>query len=323
MLELLKSEYVSSRYAEEYRKAVELCNSAELSVIIFSLYMASLGHDAPIVFLSNIFAVDADGIVDKLQDNYQGLQVLRVSGTVIKTVPSIGAENILREIVPKVQPRIVVDTIVRVLNWLSFSRDKSDFEVFIFNQLMRYSLLATVVKDVSEQNRFFDNVSKIDNCRNQVLFWLQWHMAMVDQSRFVDAQTYLDRSYTEAELYERRTQNKYDRYQLDDRGAKFQMTKLLKKKPDSQDYYEIKKACDAVERGVRRETVTHHSFETLSKIIEAYKYCESGLGVGLRGPAINMIRRVSDLAIKRVSELDEGFPKSQGTRAIELANSLG
>jgi hypothetical protein len=186
LLELLRSTFVRDRYVEEYRKTVELCSPNEMTTIVAALYIGHIGHDAPLSFLSNIFRTDIAAALDRFERGNHGLYIIRIENGRLNTVPSIGASRILREIVPTHNKRLIVDTVVGILKGIS-DHYRDDFERYMFSQLMRYSILSTVVEDINEINRFFDNVSKIDYCRTQVLFWLQWHMAMVDQRKFVDA----------------------------------------------------------------------------------------------------------------------------------------
>jgi hypothetical protein len=305
LLELLQSNFVRGRYAQEYRKTVELCSSRELAAIVAALYIAHIGHDVPLSFLSNIFQTDMGTVLERFESGSHGLYLLRVEDGRVKTVPSIGASRILREIVPTQNKRLIVDTVVKILTQLSVRGYNDDFERRMFTQLMRYSILSTVVEDVDERNRFFDNVSKIDYCRTQVLFWLQWHMAMVDQKRFVDAETYLRRSYTEAEAFENRTGKRWDRVQIDDRKAKFLMIR------------DRNETCQITERLLRRNDLTHHPFDTFVEIIEFFEQFSPKFAEPLSSLARDMIEGLGGLAQKRAGSVDEGYPTSRAKRASE------
>ena len=132
--------------------------------------------------------------LDRFSTGNHGLYLAHVEdGRVKHWYQASGQVKFYEKIVPTQNKRLIVDTVVEILKRLVRRRFSADhFERHIFTQLMRYSILSTVVDDVGERNRFFDNVSKIDHGRTQVLFWLQWHMAMVDQERFLDAETYFE-----------------------------------------------------------------------------------------------------------------------------------
>jgi hypothetical protein len=317
LLELLRSEFVRDRYAEEYRKTVELCSSSEIAAVIAALYIAHIGHDAPLSFLSNIFRTDVTTVLDRFKTGAHGLHLIRVQDGYLKTVPSIGASRILREIVPTQNKRLVVDTVVEILKGLSERHYGDDFERQMFTQLMRYSILATVVEDVGERNRFFDNVSKIDHCRTQVLFWLQWHMAMVDQKRFINAETYLNRSYTEAAAYERRTGTRYDLFQIDDRNAKFLMIRDRSEDFRLNMIHDLRKACQITERLLRRNDLSHHPFDTFVEIAEFFEQVGPKFDEPLRSSGRVMIERLGGVVQNRASLLDEGYPASRARRALD------
>ena len=151
--------------------------------------------------------------LDRLDERGNSFRLVRRHGNLVKTVPSIGATMLLREVI---EPREVVDTIVEVLDGLSSRRPNSDFVRHMFTQMMRYSILAAVIDNQIQINRFFDNVSKIRYCREQVLFWVQWHMAMTDQHDFVAADRFLNQAYKEARSYRERFGVQYDSKQIDD-----------------------------------------------------------------------------------------------------------
>jgi hypothetical protein len=315
LLELLRSQFVKERYAEEYNKTADLCSEKELTVLVAALYIAHIGHDAPLSFLSNVFQLDAAAVVDRFKTGNYGLHLIRVEDGRLKTVPSIGASRILREIVPIRSKRIIVDTVVEILRRLSDRGYVSDFERSMFIQLMRYSILSTVVDDIAERNRFFDNVSKIDYCRTQVQFWLQWHIAMVDQNRFFDAETYLKRAYTEAEAFEKRTARRYDLFQIDDRKAKFLMIRDRKQEFRPQMINDLRDACNITERLLRRDDLTHHPFQTVVEIAEFFdevgpKFEE------LHSAGRAMIEKLGRVVQKRAGLVDDGYPRSQEEQAL-------
>lgn len=318
LLELLRSEFVRDRYVEEYRKTVELCSPEEIEAIVTALYIAHIGHDAPLAFLSNIFRTDVGAALARFDKVNNGLYLVRVEDGRVKTVPSIGASSILREIVPAQNKRLVVDTVVKILRGLSDERwYLDDFERHMFNQLMRYSILSTVVEDIDERNRFFDNVSQIDYCRTQILFWLQWHMAMIDQKRFAEAEKYLKRSYTEAEAYEKRKATRYDRVQIDDRKAKFLMIRDRNEAFRTTMIRDLQEACDITERLLRRPDLTHHPFETFIEIIEFYDRANPQFPDPIRVSSRGMIERIGKLAENRARLLDEGYPASRAKQALD------
>jgi hypothetical protein len=273
-------------------------------------------------FLSNIFERDMGSVLGRLQGNNLGLRLVRVENGRVKTVPSIGATRILREIIPSQNKRLIVDTVVEMVRGLAEHQFSDDFDRQMFAQLMRYSILVPVVTDVGERNRFFDNISQVDYCRTHVLFWIQWHMAMVDQARFLEADTYLKRSYSEAEAYERRSGRPYDRFQLEDRKAKFLMIRDRHEPLRTDFFYDIREACHITERLMRREDLTHHPFDTLAEIIECFVHGRSRMPEPLNKQCEQMIKRLGLLAKNRARLLDEGYPTNRAGVAIERFDRL-
>ena len=316
LMEIHKSEYVRNKYLEEYRKVVDFCNKNETMAIVAAIYISHLGFDAPLSLLSNIFRIDFGAVVDRLNSNLRSIRIVRIKNDRIVTVPSIGARNILREIVPEYDPNVVVGAIVRIMEYISFTKSMNDFERRMSDQLMRYSTLSVVVRNDSEINRFFDNLSKIEYCRSRVLFWLQWHMAMLDQSRFIDADTYLKRSFAAADARDKKNADKYDRVQLNDRKAKFLMIWNQNKPFNQNMFYDVKTSCDLTLANLRRAKVTHHPYETVQHIVDFYEGAGREMHVDLRQKCANWLREIKAEATRRLSALDDGFPKATGNAAL-------
>ena len=317
MLDLLRSDFVRDRYAQEYSRIVSLTSLAHQKVVVGALYLAHIGYDPTSTFLSDVFRTDCSRMIVDLDQAHSGFRLLRLDHGVVKTVPSIGADTILREVIPQSDPRLVVDTVVDVLRFLA-PVYRSEHQEFIFKQLMRYSVISPVVTDLGERNRFFDNVSKIDHCRTFVLFWVQWHMAMVDQKLWNDAQTYLDRAYSEAENWEaKHPGRKFDRFQIDDRKSKFLMIRARSEPFSMHMFHALQESCSIATRVLMRESPAQYPYDTLAEILEFY---------AIQGPhfpasiAENCKKLISDLAAlceKRKGLMADGYPKLRAERALK------
>ena len=137
LLRLLRSKHVKDRYIEEYRKTESL-NPSETHAAIAALYVAHIGYDAPLSFLSNVFERDMGAALDRLsRKGEQGatFKLIRREKEVVKTVPSIGATNLLKEVI---EEKEVVNAVVEILKSLSAQRQGSDFARHMFTQMMRY-----------------------------------------------------------------------------------------------------------------------------------------------------------------------------------------
>ncbi len=164
--------------------------------------------------------LDYGAIIDGInaRAGNSAFQLVRRSGEIIQTVPSIGAQNILQNLFADNE---IVDAIVYLLkNLADIYRDP--FEQRMFSQMMRFSILSEVVSEEAAIDRFFEHNKQEPQIRRMPLFWLQWHIAKCAAGDFIDAEKFLDQGYVEAQEFERRTRKTFDRRQLDDRrGEKY------------------------------------------------------------------------------------------------------
>lgn len=317
LIELINSENAKSKYTEQFQNFVAFCSREDIKIIVSSLYIAHIGHNVPLSLLSNSFERDAAGILQSLHESQKKFQLVRLEGDNLKTVPSIGATNILKEIVPQYDSRIVVDSVVDLVAGLARIYSRSHTEHYLLNQMMRYSILRSVVNDTSEINRFFDNVSKSEYCRSRVLFWLQWHMAMVDQLDFDRAGNFLTRSEQEAERYERRTGRRYDRVQIEDRKAKFLLTLDRNKGRQRNFVADLREASRLTIRLLRRSEVTHHPYETFQEMLYTYEEMQGEFEDGEKDIIWSIIQEVGKVAEQRVGLLMHGYPRNRATDVLE------
>lgn len=314
LLHLLRSQHVKERYIEEYRKTEKL-HPAETRATIAALYVAHIGYDTPISFLSNVFERDVGAALDRLNEHNTTFKLIRREGEVVKTVPSIGATNLLKEVI---DAREVVDAVVEILSKLSAQRRYSDFDHYMFTQMMRYSILSSVVDNWIQINRFFDNVSKISHCRRRVLFWLQWHMAMTDQKKFIDAEKFLKQAYSEADRYRQRMGRNYDKKQLDDRRAKFLMRRGRFGDRSVDDvYHDFLEACRVTHSLLRRQDLTHHPYETLQEALETFEMRSHELSGRRRQQWSNELDKLGALARKQVGNLTAGYQDRRAQQILE------
>ena len=319
LLRLLRSKHVKERYVSEYRKTESL-HPTETRAGIAALYVAHIGYDAPLSFLSNIFEIDVGAAFDRLNEQGVAFRLVRRVGDSIKTVPSIGATVLLKEVI---EPREVVDTIVEILKKISALRANSDFVRHMFTQMMRYSILASVVDNAVQINRFFDNVSKIPYCRRQILFWLQWHMAMTDQRQFVAADRFLTQAYKEVRAYKQRTGIDYDSKQLDDRKAKFLMLRgRYSNRATSDVFSDFVAASRIVRHLLGRQDLTHHPFETLREVAELFGARSSELTKEQRESGCGILDGITVVAKNAMGSLPEGYQSRRAKQSLERVNEI-
>jgi hypothetical protein len=318
LLRLLESSYVRDKYREEYNK-ISYTNSNEKSSIIGALLLSNIGLDASISFLSDVFELDFVSVMNRISAQSGALKLVQINGDIAHTVPSIGARNLLRNVV---ETRDVVNTTMYIVEKLAEFTKRSDLESHIFTQLMRYSILSSIVSDVEEINRFFDHISKIDHFRRLPLFWLQWHMAMAFQRRWKKAEEYLEMGYTAADNYDKRHGRKFNRKQLNDRKAKFLVERADSEMRSNSDLFrDIKEALDIVGRLLRDSEVSHHPYETLLMIVEVMQSRATLLLEVQHAALADLLRSVSDSAKRRVDVVTEGGQRSRASTTLSRINT--
>lgn len=316
LLSLFKSEYVREKYREEFNK-IGVLTKNEKSAVIAALYASRIGHEAPVSFLSNTHRVDASALIEKMSGtgNASEMKLLRVRGGRITTVPSIGAINILSDLFTDSD---IVDSIVQVLEHLTEVGHYEDFENTMFQQMMRYSILRSVVDDRTQIDRFFNHISKIHHCREQVLFWLQWHMAETDAEKFLDAEKYLEESYRRATAREQSNQLTYNRNQIDDRKAKFLMLRLMANPRSPVEMFrDFQEALNITQKLIRSPTLTKHPFETLAQIAKATREVGNTLIDGQREVVTKGLAGVNALAVSKIESVQQGHHHIEAKKALE------
>ncbi len=263
LMRLLRSDYVSNRYREEFSKI--LLSHTEREAIIIALYLTHIGENAPVSFLSNAMNMDYGAIIDGMNSRVgnNAFHLVRRNGEIIQTVPSIGAQNILRNLFEDDE---IVDAIAYLLKNLA-STYRDSFEQRMFNQMMRFSILSEVVTAKDAVDRFFEHNKQEPQIRRMPLFWLQWHIAKCSAGALTDAEKFLEQGYREADEYERRTRKTFDSRQLDDRRAKFLMLRAGKTNRVGPELFrDFKEAIELTDKILRQNDPQHYPFETLEQI---------------------------------------------------------
>ena len=315
LLRLLKSEYVTDRYREEFNKLS--LDAVQRRAIIIALYVAYIGENIPVSFLSDAMETDSGAIVDKLNSRPSNdtFRLVRRTGDSIQCVPSIGAANILRNLFSDAD---IVSAIVPLLKTLAL-KFRNPFEQRMFSQLIRFSILSEVVTDEKEINRFFEHNKQELQIRRMPLFWLQWHMAKCATGELLDAETFLDQGYAESKEIENRTGKTFDRRQLDDRRAKFLMLRVADHSRDPGELFrDFKVAIELTGKILRQNDPQHYPFETLATIVQAYRAVGHRLDDALRALIVKWLDQLAIDARKRVSMLPTGYQTDKAQSALNI-----
>ena len=318
LMRLLKSDYVTGRYREEISKLS--LSPDEKEAIIIALYTSHIGESALVSFLSNVMELDYGAIIDLLNERLgnDAFRIVRRSGDVIQTVPSIGAENILKNLF---SDKEIVDAISPLLIRLSeIWRDP--IEQKVFSQMMRFSILSDVVTNKNEIDRFFEHNKQSEQIRRMPLFWLQWHMAKCSFGELSDAEKYLEQGYKEARDFERRTGNQFDRRQLDDRRAKFLMLRAEQSERTAvelfRDFYEACQLCDKI---FRQDDPQYYPFETFAEVVRVFEKVGHCLLDDQRMTVQKWLENLDDYARRRIGVVGSGYQRDKAQRALNDAAS--
>lgn len=316
LMKLLKSHYVTERYLEEFNKLS--LDQTERTAIINALYIAHIGENVPVSFLSNAMGLDYGAIIDRLNANAGNgaFRLVRRNGDLLETVPSIGAQNILANLF---KDREIVDAIAGLLKNLAPTY-RDTFEQRIFNQIMRFSILIDVVSDRGEIDRFFEHNKQQQQIRRMPLFWLQWHMAKCADGKLSEAEKFLEQGYTEAADFERRNRKVFDKRQLDDRRAKFLMLRARESNRSGADLLrDFKGAIDLTEKIMRLDDPQRYPFETLDEIVQTFGLVSHKLSDEQKGIISQKIGIVFGYAKQRIGIIGPGFQRDKAQSALDNA----
>lgn len=314
LMRLLSSEYVSKRYREEFNRLS--LNETERRAIILALYVTHIGENAPVSFLSEAMELDFGAIIDGLnrRTGNETFRLVRRNGQMIETVPSIGAQNILKNLFSDAE---IVSSICPLLHNLA-AIYRNPFEQHIFSQMMRFSILEKVVSDQAEIDRFFEHNKQHEKIRRMPLFWLQWHMAKCASGNLVDAEKLLEQGYREAREFEHATRKSFDKRQLDDRRAKFLMLRVTTTSREGVELFrDFKEAFELTEKVIRQEDPQRYPFETLKEIVRAYGECQHKL-LEIHRPIVKQgIDNLGNYARRRFGMLPEGYQMGAAKAALQ------
>lgn len=320
LISLLESKYVEDKYKEEYNK-ISFKNDHEKYSIIGVLLIANIGMEVFPDLISSIFMVDIRHVIKKISRDNSTFNLVSIVGNEIKTIPSIGARNMLKKII---SDKDCINTVIYILEELSIQKYMDEDVLHIFHQLMRYSILESFVSDHDEIDRFFSHIAKIDYFRKMPLFWLQWHMAMTKQKKWSKAKDYLEMGYRRADAYDIRNTHKYNRKQLDDRKEKLLIEEVM---DDSNiDQYNImkslKEALPIISKLMSQHYLSHHPFSTLKSASELLKNKHIYLEKHQKDMFIKSIQKLCKAAEKKISNISEENQRRIASTYIKDINQI-
>lgn len=314
LMRLLRSNYVTNRYREEFNKLS--LSQTERTAIIIALFVAHIGENAPVSFLSNAMEIDYGAIIDGLnaRAGNDSFRIVRRTGETIQAVPSIGAQNILQNLFNDAE---IVDAIVPLLKNLAATY-RNPFEQRMFGQMMRFSILSDFVTDRNEIDRFFEYNKQAPQIRRMPLFWMQWHMAQCAAGKLGVAEKLLEQGYREASEFERRSGKVFDRRQLDDRRAKFLMLRGEKSDRAGADLFrDFKEAIELTDKILRQDDPQYYPFETLAELVRSCGVLGHRMDEGHREVIDKWLNQLTIYARKRVGVVPPGYQSGKAQSALE------
>lgn len=315
---LLESSFVRDRYLEELNK-VSFSDSEARQMVIAALLISNIGFEPPVSIISDIFERDFRKVLLDISSNSSSMRLVRVEANLVRTVPSIGAKNILKVLISDAE---VVNATIKILESLTSEFRRSDLQQHIFTQLMRYSILSSTVSDEKQVDRFFDHISKVGSFRSMPLFWLQWHMAMAANGSWIDAEKYLDMGFKAADVFERKNGSSYHRRQLEDRNAKFLMARASAKNYSGTELFrDLKAANEIVARLLAGVEITHHPYETLRDVAAVYRDRKFTLIAAHSVLIERQLKDMIEIGVKKLSVIPPGYQRNHAQAALAAVQS--
>ncbi|MFK7866494.1 MAG: SIR2 family protein [Alphaproteobacteria bacterium] len=210
LLQHFKSDLVRNRFKAELDR-FKASSPKSIRLLIIAFHLKYVGATASETVMSELLEADAVDILEKVE-SYQEFISYDSEINHFHVLQGVYAQHVLQGMF---KPDEIIETISdAVLHIAKGNLKRKPAYQHIFKQFMRYTQLQGVVTDSKSQNSFFDRLSRSPSCRNHILFWLQWSMAMKDQADYIKARIYLDKAYEKASRL-----HQYNTHQLDDQSA--------------------------------------------------------------------------------------------------------
>jgi len=316
LLHLFQSDHVRNRFVSEL-DMIRANNPASETVLIMALYLRHIGETAQENIVAELIGADPVSILRG------GAKSGSVSNCFVQydeeshRLNVISSVNAREALLHFFAPRQITSEVINAIKRLEHVRYGHPYK-HIFTQLIRYTQLKGVVQDKQEQNKFFDRLSELHFCRNYVLFWLQWSMAMREQQEYFRAQQYLDEAFGQAKKIQG-----YDPYQLEDQQAGLWL-ESVNDTINAADYLKVfRNSIGLAQKLLTREELTSHPYTTLQLI---KGFIDKGFGVISPqhvGIYKSGIENLASLVRRHASENHGGYLQISIEKALEqLEESL-
>ncbi len=301
--------FSSSHIRERFNSQLEDLRTSGKSVeeaLVLALYLKIIVGNVEEKTLSRLLEKDSVALFKKASSSPVFLRYKNSTKT-FDVLSSINARDALKHLF---DADFVTRVIIRAVENIEHIRFQPAFEP-IFKQFMRYTQLKHVVGSHEQQNLFFDRLSEMPFCRNHVLFWLQWSMAMRDHKKWSLAQQHLDEAYRLA------NKDQFGISHLDDQQALLLLVSISDT-PKSGDFLNrTREVCSLLTRSIGKPPITSHNYQT----IQSFKYFFEKVSPGLLEKSQVRIISGNLLKLKRTVETNEkkqgeGYIREQMSKAI-------
>ena len=311
LLHLLESEVIQKKVEDVYHQCISTVPGLEKPLVV-ALYLQHIGLPVQLEILSTLLETDVGALLNKPGESPK-FEIIRREDAYIRTLPSIGARELLRRIVDDEK---IVEAVTEVVRSLSENRRYGQTYTHVFNQFMRYPLLQGVVVEKVEIDRFFDQLSLHPWVKRQSHFWLQFSMAKTDFGEYESAEKYLENAYGIAKGHQSR-RSEQGLKQLDDQKAKF----LLRSRTRSDNYadyiYVLRDTTQTINRILDMPGLTFHIYDTL---LIYCQFIEKRFPNDFHESQHDVVRNTTrHLAIKARS-CSERLTEFHGMRKADIAN---
>ena len=317
LLHVFKSEFVKGTFKKEIEKMKAVSWDVEKALII-ALYLRSINSEVEERVLSLL--IRGDGIKSLKKISPSPFISYNPWKREFDIMPSVNAREALWSLF---DPKTVTSAIIEAVEALEHDRHVLPFK-HVFTQMMRYTQLKQVVDNVDQRNRFFDRLSELKFCRDHILFWLQWSMAMKDQKRWDEAFKYLKVAYKQAG-----TVQNFDTLQLDNQKVKLLLDSIPEKCSFREALQNFREASTLLIKSISGSGgETFHNYRTIMESLE--NFFQKANPVLLKEQKILFIPSLVHLKkiVERKSNKFEAHPrnftkKSMGGAIVSIDTVLG
>ncbi len=305
LLKLLDSPDICGRFRSLYEKLKIHRDYKEviLSIFVLKVLNQSCSVDTLIDIWGELILEDINfkknNIIRQLVD-FNRYQIIVRS--------SIAAEYILRRIY---DASTTVTVLTRIATRVNELVQISKRYRSLFNSLMRFSSLQLILPEEGRNTavlRYFESIKKLQGCKYNPLFWLQYAIACTTIDELFRARKYFETAYALAK------DRNWDPRQIDNHYARY----LLKEAVEMNDYKlainNFKQAQVIIDRQMRNERV-HYPYSVAILYWDFFNRYSNDLSKN----QINLIEKAMTSVVSRIGQLPESRRRHRYVRDCKRA----